>query len=226
MITSLRHLILLLCLLVTTGLSLRAQVMLTMEVEMEKKGKRVEKGSAEMTMVSDGDRSAVITRTSDTEMRMIVDNRNKTTTTVTEVDGKLTAVRMPRINVKTGKQKGFEGTFRATGERRTILGYDTEKFVVTDGGDVTDAWVADIPGFDYALISEGLVGDATPVPDVPGVASPVVLEAHTSSKGGKEVTHMYIRAIGTGSDVDLGLLEVPAGAEMQDMSALLRMGGQ
>lgn len=206
------------------GATLAAQVSLTMEVQQEKKGKMVDKGSSTMTMVSDGERGAIITAMEDGETRIIYDAQNKNVTTISPSDGKLVAMRMPLIGMKgkTPAAADFEGTFEATGETKEILGYRTEKFLVTKDGEVMECWVADIPGFDYGLIAEGLGQKAGAQPEVPGVDSPVVLEAHSPSKGGKEVTHMYIRAVASGSDVDLAMLEVPAGVELTDMSALMK----
>lgn len=211
----------------TAGASF-AQASITMEIQQEKKGKRLTKNDVTTTMVGDGQRAAIVTEMADgTEMTMIVDPGERHTTTITaDKDGKRTAIRMPNIKLPKGKQPDmrFEGEFEATGETRTILGYEAEKYLVTQDGNVSDMWVADVPGYDYGLVAEGLGhGDAgAGAPEIAGVDSPVVLESHTTSKNGKEVVHLYVRAIAVGGDVDVSLLEVPAGVELQDMTALLK----
>ncbi len=212
-------LLLLACL---SGLTLAAQVSLTMEVQQEKKGKLVDKGSSTVTIISDGDRIAIKTLADDNETTIIYDTPNKTMTTVTAADGKLTAMRMPIVKMKQKQAETFEGTFEATGEKKQILGYTTEKYLVADDGVTSEMWVANVPGFDYGLIAQGAGQNAAAPPHIPGVESPVVLEGHTPSKNGKTVTHMYIRAVAAGRDVDLAAMEVPAGAEMTDMSAMLK----
>ncbi len=208
------------------GLSLHAQIFLTMEVQQEKKGKMVDKGSSVVSITSDGDRIAIETTTDGTEAIIIYDTEGKTMTTISTHKGERSAIRMPLIKLPKSKQDGFEGTFVATGEKKTIIGYSAEKYRVTDDGTTSEMWVADIPGFDYGLIAEGVGQTAAAKPAVAGVDNPMVLEAHSPSKNGKEVVHMYIRAVATGGDVDLGAFEVPAGVELQDMSAMLKGFGQ
>ena len=210
-----------------------AQVSITMEIQTDKKGKHVAKNDVTTTLVSDGRRGAIVTDMADgTAMSMIVDpGERHTTTVITDDEGRRSAVRMPSVKVPKGRQPdmGFDGDFEATGETREILGYAAEKYLVTQYGQASEVWVADVPGYDPELIAEGLGhgGGDVRAPDVPGMDNPVALEAHTTSKNGKQVTHMYVRAIAAGEDVDLGMLEVPAGVELQDMTALLRgLGGR
>lgn len=206
----------------------RAQVSITMEVQQEKKGKRIEKNDVTTTMMGDGQRGAVITEMPDgTGVTMVVDPQARHTTTVmTDKNGERSAVRMPNIKLPKGSQPDmvFDGEFEATGETKTILGYEAEKYLVTQEGNTSEMWIANVPGYDYNLIAEGLGhGDAgAGAPDIGGVEYPVALESHTTSKNGKEATHLYVRDIAVGADVDMSLMEVPAGVELNDMSALLK----
>ena len=211
---------------------LAAQVSITMEIQMEKKGKRVEKHDVTTTLVGDGERGAIHTETADgSVMTMIVDaGARHTTTVVTDGKGERSAVRMPNIKVPKSQRldAGFDGDLERTGETRTILGHRAEEYIVRDGGDVTEVWIADVPGYDYNLIVDGLgqAGAGADAPEVDGMEYPVALESHTTSKGGKEVAHMYVRAIAVGGDVDLSMMEVPPGVELMDMSAMLKgLGG-
>ena len=215
------------CLSLALATSLGAQISMTMEVEVERKGKIDEDKGSTLRLVSDGTRTAVITETDGVASHIIIDAGDNTMTTIaTDRDGVVTAVKMPQLKLGGSRVKPFDGEIQATGETKDLLGYRAEKYIITDGGDVTEAWIADVPGFDYAMIGESLTRNRIPTPTIPGVDQPVTLEGHTATRKGKEVVHLYVRAIATGAEVDRGLLEVPAGTQVQDMSALFGGGSR
>ncbi len=187
-----------------------------MEVQQEKKGNLVDKGSSTMTIISDGERFTVTTMVDEDDSTIIYDKPNKTMTTITRSDGRLVGVRMPIISARSKQADGFDGTFEATGEKKEIIGYTAEKYLVANDGVTSEMWVANVPGFDYGLLPEGAGQTAPAPPRIPGIPNPVVLEGHTPSKNGKEVIHMYIRAVAAGDAVDLSRMEVPAGVEIND----------
>ena len=210
--------------------TLPAQSLITMEMTFDKKGKRVDKRTTVVTLVADGQRAAVVTEMADgTASQMIYDVANKRMTTVaTDDKGERTAVRLPTIKLPKDVGPAFDGDIRPTGETREILGYTAEKMIVTQDGNVSEAWVADVPGYDATLFAASVGQDeaVASAPQIDGYDHPAVLEMHTTSKNGKEVTHMIVTEVASGSDVDMSLFEVPAGVELMDMSALLQgIGG-
>ena len=205
---------------------LPAQSLITMEMTVDKKGKRVDKRTAVVTLVADGERAAVISEMADgSSSHLIFDVANKRMTTIaTDDKGETSAVRLPTVKLPKEAGPSFDGDIQPTGETKELLGYTAERMIVTHDGQTSEAWVADVPGYDAGLFAESLGQGDNPgmaPPQLDGYDNPVALEMHTTAKNGKEVTHMVVTEVASGSDVDLGLFEVPAGVELMDMSALM-----
>lgn len=204
-------------------------VQFEMEFETEKKGKRLDKESGNYSMVFSDTRYAMLTGTSNSESQVIMDVAARTITTVTtDKDGSVIAVKMPMIGIKKNLFDDLVQEVERTGETRKILGYDTRKYIITSNGDVTESWIANVPGLAWGDFAKSIVGSKnitsnggmlTMINDMPNAFS---LESHTTVKGGKKVVHAYVRKLALGADADLSALEIPTGAEVQDMTSLMK----
>jgi len=201
---------------------------IVMEFETEKKGKRIAKESGEYAMVFGGARYAMITGTEGQNVQLIIDIEAKTmTTTTTNKDGEIVAVKMPLIRMGKGMFDNLNHTVTQTEEVRTILGYDCRKYIIMNEGDVTESWIANVPGLAWGELAKALIGGKksnttdlmTPIKDMPDAFA---LESHTTLKGGKKVVHSYVRSLAMGADADLSGLEIPEGAEVQDLTSLMK----
>lgn len=203
-----------------------------MEYSTEKRGKPVAKESGAMRMTFEGARYGFTVAQGErggdaAETTVVFDLDARTMTSVSDTDDGLVAVKMPLISLGDQDLPAFEGTVERTDETKTILGYDTRKYILRDGGDVTEAWLAEIPDFSWSDVATGMLGgrkaNANRVmsyfEDMPR-AFP--LESHATTKGGKQVVHSYVRAVDLGGEADLSRLDIPAGAEVQDMTQVLR----
>ena len=201
-----------------------AQVSIVMAYETTKKGKRVDKESGELRFAHDGEARYGMGMTPEDggSVHVIFDPKAKKMTTVTpDSDGNLVAMRMPMIRVGTGVVREFTGEIERTEETRDILGYVARKFVVTDGGDVTETWIANVPGFSWqqfagAVSGQGRGAMAAAFPELDEYPDAVALESHTVHRGGKKESHSRVTALGVGADADLTLVSVPDGVEVQD----------
>ena len=205
----------------------QAPASMTIEIVTEKRGRRVDGRSLTMTLLTDGDaRFGFAVDEGGGELHTIFDADDNTVTTVAEGGARATVMPMPRLRARD--VEAYAGEVEATAETKEILGYTATRYVLTSpGGDVTETWLAEVPGFRYRDLFGRLRGRAgarlaPPLPDLPDAVS---LESHTTSRNGREVTHAYARALATGEGVDLGALEVPGGAEVTDVTDLGRLFG-
>jgi len=203
-------------------------VQFEMEFETEKKGKRLDKESGTYSMVFSDTRYAMLTGTGSGQSQVILDVDARTMTTVTtDKDGGVVAVKMPMIGLKKNMFDDLVQEVEQTEETRKILGYDTRKYIITSNGDVTETWIANVPGLAWGDFAKSMVGGknmasnsiVTMIKDMPNAFS---LESHTTLKGGKKVVHAYVRKLALGADADLSALEIPRNAEVQDMTSLMK----
>ena len=218
--------VVLLALSAATGVRAQMAASLTTEIIAEKKGERDDKRSLTMTLVSDGaDRFAFATvpAAGEGEMTVIFNSATNKMTTVITDEGGAQATIIPLPKVRERDLREFAGRIEPSAETREILGYTATKVMVyADDGTVTEAWVAEIPGLSYGDLFGKMRGRGNEqlVPRLPEMPDALALESHSTSRNGKEVTHAYVRSIATGGDVDLGPLEVPASAQVTDVSSL------
>ncbi|MFK8056760.1 MAG: DUF4412 domain-containing protein [Saprospiraceae bacterium] len=205
-----------------------APVQIVMEFETEKKGKRVDNESGNYTVAFSDSRYAMITGTADQQIQLIVDVDGRTMTTVTtDKKGETAAIKMPLIRMGKGLFEDLNQNVEQTEEVRKILGYDCRKYIVSNDGDVTESWIANVPGLAWGELAQALIGGKksstsnlmAPIKDMPNAFA---LESHTTLKGGKKVVHSYVRTLNLGTDADLSALEIPANAEVQDLTGLMK----
>jgi len=204
------------------------KVHMLMEYQMEKKGKLVEGESGNISLAFSGSRYALITRSKEVIATIIVDLEGKTMTTISsDKNGTMTGVKMPLIRLGNGLFDNLDQTVEQTEEVKSILGYDCRKYIITTDGDVTESWVANIPGMVWGDLAKSLIGGkksgsnklVSPIKDMPNAFA---LESHTTLNGGKKVVHTYVKKLTIGDEADLNSLEIPAHAEVQDMTALMK----
>ena len=203
-------------------------VMVEMESITEKKGKKDESESGTMIWAIADELFAIHVNLGEGKSQMIIDNRQKTITTVlTDKKGEVTAMKMPQIKIGGSSLDDFEHSFKRTDETKTILGYETRKYIITSkDGSTTESWIAEISQIEWLKVAESMVGGKVAqeklLPINKDMPHAFPLESHSYSKNGKEVTHTYVRKLLFGGDVDETLFEVPAGVQVQDMSSLMR----
>lgn len=199
-------------------------VALTFETQVEKNGRLREGESIEMTIVADGgDRIALIMDTDDETLHTIFDAADNTMTTVTaDGDDGLQAMIVPIPKIRQRDLEEYAGQVERTDQTKEILGYAATKFIVDDDGQITEAWVASIPGLTYEeLFGKLRASDGgRTIPRLPDMPDAITLESHTTSRNGRKVYHSYARELARGGEVDLSVLEVPTEAEVMDMTSL------
>jgi len=199
-----------------------------MEFETMKKGKRIDNESGDYNLTFNDSRYAMVIGTDESTVQLIVDVDKRTMTTVsTDKKGGVSAIKMPLMRLGKGLFEDLNQSIEQTEEVRTILGYDCRKYIITNDGDVTESWIANVPGFVWGELAQSMIGGKKnstsnlmmPIKDMPN-AFP--LESHTTMKGGKKVVHSYVKKLALGSDADLSALDIPANAEVQDMTSLMK----
>jgi hypothetical protein len=202
---------------------------LTMETtEIKKNGKeetvRMRMGAlpTEFAMVVQGEGSE--------RNRMILNTQDgKTTMIATDKKGKTEGyrIRMPNFSstVAEAQEEMMDYlTFTATGERRTIEGYDCEKIIVTDSkhNTTTESWVTQDIDLSTAEVFGGITGMAgagkqqMPVPEnLPAVYAGFPVESTTTD--GKTTTIMRMTDIRIGEgNIDRSLFDT-GGVRVQEV---------
>lgn len=207
------------------GHDLRAQeaVALDYEVQVEKRGRIDDDETMAMTLVSGGgDRAALLIATDGEELHTIFDAADNTITTVQAEGGGLQAMILPVPKIKQRDLDDYAGEVEETGETKEILGYTATKYLIDSDGEVTEAWVASVPGLSYEETFGKLraADGGRSLPRLSALPDAITLESHTTSRNGRKVYHSYARGLRRGAEVDLSRLEVPAGAEVMDMMSV------
>ena len=202
----------------------------TMDYETHRKGKRVDKRSGTLTVTfGPDDRYAMTTRetAASPPVTVIFDGAKRTMTTVAEGDDGLVATVMPMLAVGDRALQAFGDDYEKTGKTREILGRTTHEYRITDDGDVHRAWIASIPELRWGDLAATLTGASAAqaramLPNIPDVPDAFPLANTTVKRGGKVTTTSTVTALALGADADLSALEIPAGAVVNDLSAMMR----
>jgi|AntRauTorckE5430_2_1112549.scaffolds.fasta_scaffold01349_5 hypothetical protein len=202
---------------------------LTMTMEETKKNGKVDNSNVRIGVTTD--RFAIITSNSDEQAssQMILNTQDGMTTMVTTTkDGEKSGfrLRLPtlgRTMTEVGEETLDRFTFRKTGERQTIDGYNCEKVIVTDTeeGTVTESWITQ----DLKITATDIFGGMTrafggKAPQAKGGASEVPFEGFpimstTTDNGKTYVTRFRDIKIGE-ANMDRSLLDT-SGVEIQSI---------
>lgn len=199
---------------------------ITMDIETVKKGKVVEDESGTMTMTFGGSKYAMSMDLGKASTTVIFDGEKKTMTSVAETSDGLVATIMPIL--KVGKQTIEPFTqVEKTGKSAVMLGHETHEYVLSQGGDPVNAWLAELPEVRWAdfvatLTSAQSSQAKAMLPSIEGMPNAFPLKSTSTRKGGKVVSTSVVTQLSIGSEADLSPLEIPAEATVQDMSSLLR----
>ena len=209
--------------------ALSAQRMqLVVDYETTKKGKPDPGESGTIEFVTDGDVFGMaMNLDKGAPVQIIMDTDARKITTVTEDKSGKSATVLPMMKFGQKELKAFTGDVERTDETKTILGYEARKFIMRDGGTVTEAWIANVPGFSWADFAgaasgRGRASMMAAMPELDGYPNAVALESTTTKKGGKEVMKTTVTSVATGADADLTALSIPDDAVVNDMSAMLK----
>lgn len=182
-----------------------------------------------MTLTVNGAKAGIIMELEGNQTQIIWDNdSNKMITVTSDKKGKQIAMIMPRISFGQKDIEDYVGDIQRTDETKKILGYDTRKYILTNKDGITEAWLANIPEVNWTKLSKCLTGadgkgmKKNFVPVIPEMPDALALASKTTSTNGKQVSYMEIKEISSGSDVDLSRLEIPKGAEVQDLSSMMK----
>ena len=204
-------------------------VSVVMKYSSEKNGKPVDKEGGIFILTLNGSKASISVEVNGSTNLVIWDEQeSKMTTVVTDNKGKQMAMIMPRINLGRKNIDEYVGDIQRTDETKQLLGYDTRKYILTSKDGVTEAWLANIPGVSWAELAKAITGsdgkgtkkDFMPV--IAEMPDAIALASKTTSRNGKEVSYMEVMEISTGNDVDLSRLEIPSGAEVQDLSSMMK----
>lgn len=205
-----------------------ASIQVIMEFETEKKGHKIDKESGEYPMVFGGSRYAFMTENSDSKAHLIMDMDARVVTTISkDKNGDVAAVKMPLMKLGRGLSKELVQTIQETSEKKTILGYETRRFIITSNGSITEAWIAKIDGLDWGKLSEAMLKGgnlkmSSNVPFIQDMPNALTLESHTTMKGGKKIIHSFVRLLAIGEEADLSALDVPSNAKVQDLTSIMK----
>ncbi len=203
-------------------------IQIVMEFETEKKGRKVDKESGQYAMVFGDSRYALVTANTGAKGHLIMDFNARCITTITkDKNGEIAAVKMPLMKLGNGMMKDLVQTIEETPDRKTILGYDTRKYIVKSNGNVTESWIANVDGIDWGELAEAMFSGknrnmSSLAPSIEDMPNAIALESHTTTSGGKKVIHSYVRVLAVGDQADLSALEIPADAQVQDMTSLMK----
>lgn len=207
-----------------TDVHAQEPVAMDYEMQVEKRGRIDEDEAMDMTLVyGGGERTAIVIETGGERLHTIFDGADNTITTVQDERGGPQALILPMPKIKQRDLDDYAGEVERTDETKDILGYTATKYIlVDDDGQTTEAWVASIPGLSYEDTFGKLraTDGARSIPRPSDLPDAITLESHTTSRNGRKVYHSYARGLRRGAEVDLSALEVPAGAEVMDMTSM------
>lgn len=166
--------------------------------------------------------------------RMILDTQSgKTTIITTDKKGKTEGMRMRMPNMQAMVQDAMDEEvedinnriqINRTGERKTIDGYNCEKYIVTDQeeGTVTTAWVTNDLNLSMAELMGAMVGfvggGQIKMPDMPkhgNMLDGIMIQANQVNQKG-EKTDIYYRNIKLDGQTDQSILNV-SGIPIQEV---------
>lgn len=169
----------------------------------------------------------------DETTRMILDTQTGKTTLIATEDGETTGTKMRMPNMQAMMQKEMEKQMEdqeegrwdinRTGERKTIDGYNCEKYVITDTetGDVTTSWITSEAGLSWTDMSNGAMGAFTggqmqnPMGNFGNdILNGIMIQSTTVTK--KETIELYITDIKTDGATDKSILDV-SGIEITEL---------
>lgn len=176
-----------------------------MEVNTYKKGKLLDNQSSSTRFIFDTYKLAIQPQTEDADnATIIIDNKAKTMTTLTESEGKKQGFQMakPKVKASSETSSNTDVKIKKTQETKTIEGYLCYKYLVTSDDFRTTAWVTeDIKVTIPFLPASAFTGTQPQRPQGADNVEGMALESYTVDNDGKEIK-MSIK------DLEVGIIDV------------------